>query len=192
MNARNFFKIYTDTLNKQVKELLPTYKNDKEFTPIIKKIINKIITDCGYNAQNEYFRIDCVGWISRYENMKSDAKAKNIKLNAHLWDLKIAIEHENSKRDWTDEVIKLIHIKCPLKVVICYNYCNEREAEEYKKLQFVADWMKEIEAINNGIDEEYLIIIGNGCNSRTGKSDYIDFGYKGYIYDHQNNKFTLI
>ena len=86
----------------------------------------------------------------------------------------------------------MIHIKCPLKVVICYNYCNEREAEEYKKLQFVADWMKEIEAINKGIDEEYLIIIGNGCNSRTGKSDYIDFGYKGYIYDHQNNKFTLI
>ncbi|WP_156036275.1 hypothetical protein [Butyrivibrio sp. AE3004] len=28
----------------------------------------------------------------------------------------MVIEHKNDISDWTDEVIKLVHIKCPLKV----------------------------------------------------------------------------
>ena len=91
--------------------------------------------------QHEYFRIDTVGWVSQYERMSEEAK--ELDLNAHLWDLKIAVEHENSVKDWTDEIIKLIHIKCPLKVVIGYNYCKERGFTDQKKLDFIARWMQE-------------------------------------------------
>lgn len=74
--------------------------------------------------------------------MQEDARKSKLKLSAHLWDLELAVEHENSKQDWTDEVIKLIHVKCPLKVVISYNYCDERETTERKKLDFIANWMQ--------------------------------------------------
>ena len=104
-----------------------------------KYIVHKIIEDAGMTAQHEYFRIDTVGWITRYQEMEQEAH--ELELSAHLWDLEIAVEHENSEQDWTDEVIKLIHVKCPLKVVISYNYCDERDATEWEKLDFIANYL---------------------------------------------------
>ena len=42
-----------------------------------------------------------------------------------------------------DEVIKLLHIRCPLKVVIAYNYCDVRDNsknDDRHKLIFVAKY----------------------------------------------------
>ena len=39
-------------------------------------------------------------------------------LRKHFWDLKAAAEHENDSKDRMDEVIKLAHICCLLRVVI--------------------------------------------------------------------------
>ncbi len=198
MDARAFFKKFKTETNKDrwIKEkgktLFEIYKVDAEFTPVVTKIINDIIDSAGYIHQNEYFRIDAVGWISRYMDMEKDAALKGIRLNPHLWDLKIAVEHENSKEDWTDEIIKLVHVKCPLKVVIAYNYNDERGEMEQKKLSFVAKWMQSVDAFQTGTGEEYLIVIGNGCNHITKESDYNDFGYVGYLYDRNEKKFLRI
>ena len=156
---------------------------------MIKKIINQIIKDAGYEAQNEYFRIDAVGWTSHFEDMRDAPENKELGMKPHLWDLKIAVEHENSKSDWSDEVMKLIHVKCPLKVIISYSYSDERGDIERKKLDFIAKWMQEIDALQKGTDEEYLIILGNGCNHKTGGSDYSDFGYVGYLYNWSTKRF---
>lgn len=162
------------------------------YTQLINKyVISKIIKSAGMKSQNEYFRVDTVGWISHYKDMENDAKTKELKLNAHLWDLKIAVEHENSKKDWTDEVIKLIHIKCPLKVVIGYNFCDGREELECMKLDFIARWMQKIKAFNQGSDEEYLLIFGNCYNPKT-KADYTEFDYRGYLYNHLTQRFDRI
>lgn len=195
MNAKEFFKAYVDATNarNQNNELMEIYKKDAAFTPVITDIINGIIEEvAGYTHQNEYFRIDAVGWESHYEDMKEAAQKAGLKVNAHLWDLKIAVEHENNKADWSDEVMKLVHVKCPLKVVIGYSHSDERGEVERQKLDFVAEWMQKIEALQKGTDEEYLIILGNGSNRKTGKSDYTDFGYIGYIFNWETKKFDKL
>lgn len=196
MNAKEFYKAYIEATNVGSKwninnELMEVYKKDAAFTPVITKIINSII-DTEYVHQNEYFRIDAVGWLSHYEDMKEAAHQAGLKINAHLWDLKIAVEHENNKADWSDEMMKLVHVKCPLKVVIGYSHSDERGDVERQKLDFVAEWMQKIDALNKGTDEEYLIILGNGCSRKTGKSDYTDFGYVGYLFNWETKKFEKL
>lgn len=199
MNANEFYQKFIEATDKnrilegEEKRLFDIYKKDAEFTPVVvKKIINQIIKDAGYEAQNEYFRIDAVGWKSHFEDMRDDPENIGLGVKPHLWDLKIAVEHENSKSDWSDEVMKLIHVKCPLKVIIAYSYSDERGDIERKKLDFIAKWMQEIDALQKGTDEEYLIILGNGCNHKTGVSDYSDFGYVGYLYNWSTKRFEKI
>ncbi len=203
MTAIDFYKEFTkrtreDLICDDGRTLFEKYKSNSDFTPAVTRIINGIIDDyvdngIHYTHQNEYFRIDSVGWVSNYRIMKDDADRENIGLNAHLWDLKVAVEHENSKTDWTDEIAKLIHVKCPLKVVIAYNYSDEREEIEQCKLDFVAKWMQKIAAFTVGCnEEEYLLVLGNGCNHKTGKSDYDRFDYRGYLFNWKRNKFIRI
>lgn len=150
MNAHEFYSAFVRTARENTlvaKEMLPSFpeawgtatfldlyrNNEPAYTELVNKyIVHKIIEDAGMTAQHEYFRIDTVGWITRYQKMEQ--KAHELKLSAHLWDLEIAVEHENSKQNWTDEVIKLIHVKCPLKVVISYNSCDERDTTEWESL----------------------------------------------------------
>ena len=193
MDAKEFMIKFKRATDKERiiggRRLFDIYLNDKDYTPVITKIIREIIETDELTSQTEYFRIDVVGWKSYYEEMEDDAEIQNIKINPHLWDLKIAVEHENNKKDWSDELIKLIHIKCPLKVVIGYTHSDEREKGERNKLDFMSKWMQRVEALKKGTDEEYLVILGNGCNSKTKKSDYTDFDYRGYVYNFQTRRF---
>ena len=207
MNAHEFYSAFVRTARENTlvaKEMLPSFpeawgtatfldlyrNNEPAYTELVNKyIVHKIIEDAGMTAQHEYFRIDTVGWITRYQKMEQ--KAHELKLSAHLWDLEIAVEHENSKQNWTDEVIKLIHVKCPLKVVISYNSCDERDTTEWEKLDFIAHWMQEVKALAKGNDEEYLLIFGNCFNSKT-KADYDVFDYRGYLYNWQKQRFDRI
>ena len=193
MNAIEFFTEYkkrvtTETVGMHI------YQDNKAFTELINKNIIPEIIESQSNpqltAQNEYFRIDTVGWVSRWDDVKDEAK--QIGLNPHLWDLKIAVEHENSSFDWTAEVIKLIHVKCPLKVIIGYNNSDKRGEEELEKIEFVSKCMNMIEAFKSSKDEEYLIILGNCANSKTKQADYEDFDYKGYLYNWETNCFIEV
>lgn len=193
MDAKEFMQKFKNETQKDRiingQPLFEIYLKDKEYTPVITQIINRIIQSAGFTCQNEYFRIDAVGWVSYFEKMKNDAKEKDIKMNAHLWDLKIAVEHENEKKDWSDEIIKLIHIKCPLKVIIGYSHSDERGEVERRKLDFMSKWMQSVNALQKGTDEQYLVILGNGCNRKTGISDYTDFDYQGYVYNFESMRF---
>lgn len=207
MNAHKFYSAFVRTAQEGtlvVKEMLPSFpeawgtatfldlyrNNELAYTELVNKyIVHKIIKDAGMTAQHGYFRIDTVGWVTRYQEMEDEAH--KLDLSAHLWDLKIAVEHENSRKDWTDEVIKLIHVKCPLKVVISYSCCDERDTTECEKLDFIARWMQEVKAFAKGSDEEYLLIFGNCFNSKT-KADYDTFDYRGYLYNRQTRRFDRI
>ena len=157
--------------------------DEKQFTYIANKIlIEEIIESFGLTVQHEYFRIDTVGYLGRYLELDK-AEAKKLGMKRHLWDLKIVVEHENNKADWLDELIKLIHIKCPLKVVIGYNYCDRRENGESGKLRYAAECMNKIEAFNAFDPEEYLLIIGSGEPKERGKPMYQSFDYRGYLYN---------
>ena len=174
------------------KTYLDIYRKNKDFTRLITNDIEKIIKQSLDNIETsrEYYRIDVTGWISRYNDMKKDADEFGVKINAHFWDLIIAVEHENSLTDWSDEIIKLAHIKCPLKVLISYNNYDRRD-EDLAKIFFVTKWLKKVEAFSVG-DENYLIILGNAYNSKTKKSDYSEFDYRGYIYNKEISNFESI
>ena len=204
MNAYDFYSAFVSAARESTlvtKEMLPAfpeawgtatfldlYRNhEAAYTELVNRyIIHRIIQDAGMTPQHEYFRIDTVGWITRYQEMEGMAHA--LGLSAHLWDLEVAVEHENSRRDWTDEVIKLIHVKCPLKVVISYSCCDERDTVEWEKLHFIARWMQEVRALAKGNDEAYLLIFGNCYDAKT-KADYDTFDYRGYLYNHQTQRF---
>lgn len=168
------------------------YKTDEPaYTELVNKhIVHGIVKRAGYEPQHEYFRVDTIGWVDAgYRKMED---ARRVGLNRHLWDLMIAVEHENSKTDWLDELIKLEHLRCPLKVVIGYNYCDMRGSEETEKLNVAARWMKEIGAYDANSKEEYLIILGNGEAKKNKAMEYEEFDYRAYLYDFRAGKFCRI
>ena len=186
-DATWFYKEFVSSINWE--EYSAAYKNDADFTPKVTKAIRKIVDSAGWTSQTEYFRIDVIGWESKWKDIKE--VARNAGLKAHLWNMKIAVEHENSKADWSDELIKLMQVRCPLKVVISYNYYDDRLERERQKLAAAAELIRRVDSYESvkRDKEELLIILGNGCSKKTGKSDYTSFDYKGYLYDFSQSKF---
>ena len=200
INAVEFYKefkkqVLENNIDENGNTYLDIYRNDSQYTELINKtLIPEIIKslDKDLTVQHEYFRIDTIGWKGKYLTLDKET-SKDVGLNRHLWDLKIAVEHENSKTDWLDEVIKLVHIRCPLKVIIAYNYCDQRDELEIKKLSYVSKCMNMVEAFKDSIDkEEYLIIIGNGAPKNRKNSSYTNFDYRGYIYNSHSKIFEEV
>ena len=195
MNAITFFSQFGDEVKETViyddgRSYFEIYKNDEPtFTKIINKIVvPKIIKSDGLECQNEYFRIDTIGWKAKYQKIPED-RAKRIGMIRHLWDLKIAVEHENDKSDWTDELIKLAHIRCPLKVVIGYVHCDERNEIEAEKLRYAYDCLKQINAFDLYANEEFLIVLGNGAPHKNKKDTYNKFDYRAYLLSKEEKRF---
>lgn len=189
LNGKTFFKEFIKRVNSEENDMIETYKNyEREWTPYIINLIKEIICNYGIVAQKEYYRIDVIGWQGGdYSKIKE--KANELKLNDHLWNLKIAVEHENSKKDWTDELIKLCHIRCPLKVIIGYTHCENRDKTDKEKLHHAAYCLNMIEAFKESNDE-VMLILGNGSIHK--KTTYEHYGYRGYIYNRLNDCFEEI
>ncbi|MGN0635411.1 MAG: hypothetical protein ACI4I5_04235 [Acutalibacteraceae bacterium] len=193
MNAKEFFSAFTAQMQESAvqdgKTYLDIYRNNAELTELVNRtVIPNIIKNAGYECIFEYYRVDCAGWLDRKGEIEAEAKALNIQ--AHLWDLMIAVEHENNKADWTDEIIKLMHLRCPLKVVIGYVPCDKRE-QDTEKLNTVAGWMRRLRAYDAQANEEFLIILGNAA-AKDSQEEYKEFDYRGYLYNSITRKFQRV
>ena len=197
INASKGNKFYNLFVEKIKQITLETYKGKlEEFTKQVTEVINAIIEE-SCSSQNEYFRIDAVGWTSYSAENDIKSEADKVGLNTHIWNLNIAVEHENNVRDWTDELVKLIHVRSPLKVIIAYNYydirfCNTDPESDESKFQYAAKWMKKIRAFDESAKEEYMIIIGNAAGKRNHNSSYNAFDYRGYQYNYDTGEFKKI
>ena len=185
--AKDFFEDYTSSVTKGYWD---DYHDNSQWTVCVTQIIRRIIEKYGLTSQTEYYRIDITGWKSHWEEISD--QASKLGLNPHLWDLEIAIEHENSSSDWTDELVKLVHIRCPLKVIIGYTPCDMRGTGglEDQRLAFASELMKKVKAFDPGAREQYLIIFGNSAPKDSKSPTYSDYGYRGYIYDSDRNAFV--
>ena len=189
---RNHEAAYTELVNKNIiHNIIAGVDADEKITPENAELLNKHPEYKKLVPQHEYFRIDCTGYQHRYFEI-DEGEAQSVGLNRHFWDLKIAVEHENDKQDWMDEVVKLAHIRCPLKVIIGYNHCDQRNEGDIVKLGFVAKWMQRVSAFDESSDEEILIIIGNGAPADKNNEVYCAFDYRGYLYDYRDRKFKRI
>lgn len=154
------------------------------FTEMVNKhVIHSILERGGYKVQHEYYRVDTIGWDGPGYDGESYGLGK------YTWDLLAAVEHENDETAWMDELMKLMHLRCPLKVVISYNYCGQRDTD-LEKLALAAGWMKEAAAYAPDSGEEYLVILGN-CQGRDG-ADYDSFDYRGYVYSWESGEFQTL
>lgn len=196
MNAQKFYESFISLVKEENvyddgRSFMEIYKTDEPtFTKIINNIVvPQIVEKQGWTSQNEYFRIDTVGWETKYKTINEDY-SKKLGLSRHLWDLKIAVEHENDKSDWTDELVKLAHIRCPLKVVIGYVHCDERGDMEKEKLKFAYDCLSGTKAFDPNADEEFLIIFGNGAARNKANGTYEKFNYRGYALTKGQTEFV--
>lgn len=192
---RKFKEMMAETNLYEGETYLSLYKLEKSkscdpFTKFInKELIPKLIQELSSaSLSHEYFRIDTAGWVSYADEIQDEAQQVGMK--NHLWDLTIAVEHENNYTDWNDEVIKLAHIRCPLKVVIGYNCCDQRDEGDLTKLSFVASCLQKLRCFNDDHHDELLVILGN----RSGKhgQDYNTFDYRGYLYSYNKKAFCRI
>ena len=198
MDAKEFYKRFVtlmreDRVLADGRSLLQIYKTDEpEFTKIVNhRIVPQIITESGLVSQNEYFRVDTVGWTTKFEDIDA-AYSKSLGLVRHLWDLKIAVEHENDKSNWTDELIKIAHLRCPLKVVIGYAHCDERGNVEDEKLKFAYSCLSRLDAFDIHANEEFLIVLGNGAPRKRANGTYDKFDYRGYVLTQGKAEFVKL
>lgn len=176
MRAITFFKEFQDIFEEEHLAAERAYRSNTAFTTFITQKINKLLTQKGSKKQNEYLRIDAIQWTAKANLID---KPDDIHLNKHLWDLEIAVEHENNPKDWMDEVVKLAHIVCPLRVVIGYMPWNKRN-EDQRYLNYVSRWLQELLCKDNMQRGEFLIILGNSHTD--GKVERF-YNYKGYLFN---------
>lgn len=203
MTALEFWKAFSEkVMNKDScdrKALCENWTQSGNFTNIISKIIKNIIED-GYEngnitVQPEYLRIDIPAWQSNNDsNCEFVDIAPNFK--KYDWNLKIAVEHENDYRLWMDEVVKLAHISCPLRIVIGYVQAESDREKTANKQERILHSVAEI--LNNDIDAWKTVISTNKDN----KSEFlIVLGdvkvnveerchYTPYFYSFDKNEFV--
>ena len=193
ITAKYFFTEFTKI--KDDPEAKESYPSNKSFTsfviPKINEILDNSIEQQLKNVQNEYYRIDAIKWAK----CKND-NDRSCHLRNHLWDLQVAVEHENDSRDWMDEVTKLAHICCDLRVVIGYlphekrkiDEKDKNEDEDIKCLDYIVNALQKLACYDNMKRGEFLIIIGS---SDTGGEKHQDkfFHYKGYIFNKTTENF---
>lgn len=193
LNAINFYNEFMDCIRQGMEnkgdwvESKEYYKSSSKFTKYINKELmpKKCFPKFATGYSNEYYRFD----VSSWEQLKSSVEdiCKEVKMNPHLWDLRIAFEHENKQKDWFDEVIKLLYIDCPLKVVVGYNNYKKRfidnKESDKSKLNALCLMLSKLNRINELLSKKnkFLIIIGNGGSGFKEKKGAEYFGYKGYL-----------
>ena len=127
----------------------------------------------------EYFRIDLCGWSGQEVHEAGEEKWENLcshyneqyNFNEHYWNLEIAVEFENMPRSWGDEVIKLCHVVCGLKVVIGYARHDDRK-NDTEKLEIMAKHMKKLVYVKQP-GGQFLVILGN--SGKGNNYEYKDF-----------------
>lgn len=176
ISAEEFYKrliMKTLTLSKEA------YKDDKKWTnTIVKEIILPLISAYKVDGKQietstEYYRIDVTGWTQRRNEIENECKAIN--MESHLWDLQIAIEHENKQFSWYDETCKLSYIKCPLRIVIGYGKENIEQ-----KIKIAAHILKTTNAFT-GTQQEFAIILGEHACS-FGENPNNPCGYSMWVF----------
>jgi len=204
MRAKEFWNAFSEKVMSTTStrdELVKLWNNSKDFTDRMTEIISDIIKeyDKTLTVQPEYLRID-VPARKKNNGNGSVFCGEEKKFEKYDWNLEIAVEHENDYRLWMDEVIKLAHINCPLRVVIGYVHVKKDESgnnvsrdktqkKQLKILNKVADILEDNVIAWNNINplypNDFMIILGDG-NVKTDDSKCY---YTPYLYDRKEKCF---
>ena len=195
MTAKEFWKAFRDKLNKKdiYDEAQEKWNYSKDYTEFIIGMMEGIIGSkdkggIGLETSKEYYRIDLTGWTQRRKEIKDKLlvpENRSYSFQTYCWDLEIAIEHENSDKLWMDEIIKLLHIRCPLRVVVGY-VPKALPKEPY--LEYVSKAIVESNKVANISDGCFLVLLGDSKVGKNGKK----CNYTPYEWDVEENTFKLL
>ena len=191
ITAKEFYEAFVGAL--KAEEALGQYKSSPEWTAVLSRVINEKVLSKIFDLKTnkEYFRIDSIGWKGHpdwtggKDSFKKYDKTSSLQLNEYYWNLEVAVEYENNYRDWTNEFIKLCHVKCGLKVVIGYAPHDQR-GKDMEKLELIAGHMRNLKYGRLGKDEQFLVILGN-CKKEVYES-FEDIDFRAYVYDGEKFK----
>ncbi len=182
MKADEFYKRFVDKVRENAryedKLLFDVYTSDMKayIKAVNKKFVPQILTELNLSVENEYFKIDTIGWMPpEFEDEDISRKAHELKLNTYLDDLMVAVEHEMDKSCWIYKLVKLAHIRCPLKVIVAYAPCDKRD-EDIKKVEFAYECLTKMNVFLPDSDEEFLVILGNAVSDECSS-----FDFRGYL-----------
>ncbi len=155
MTAQEFWMRFRKDIYRNP-SLCARWNDTAAFTEAILEKLETLITEEGCRTEREYFRVDLISYRSQD---KQDTLLGS--LRHYAWDLMTAVEHENDRRLWMDEVVKLAHIACDLRVVIGYLPLHDTHThEEY--LERIAEELYGIKAWQATKDcGEFMILIGD-------------------------------
>ena len=203
ISAQDFFERFITAVEGDITKATTAYRESEDWTKYIYDITETILKEeFGLEIGKEYLRIDMIGW-SGYEKWKTSEEknvgSKNCSndsndnpgLNEHNWNLEIAIEFENEPKQWMDEVIKLCHIKCGLKVVIGYTHYENRDTMDKEKLNFVAKHMETLKYGRLGDNEAFMIILGNCGEPKLDYQKMEDMDFRAYILHGEFKKLVI-
>lgn len=180
MTAELFLTRFKESIYQQ-DDLIDVWNNTKSFTELIMSRLENILTEDGIKTEREYFRVDLISYKTQ-----SNKEPLLGNLQSYSWDLITAVEHENDYRLWVDEVVKLSHLSCPLRVVIGYLPKNDTNTH-YDYLQKVSETLNNIDAWKYTKKcGSFLIIIGD-CKLTKDKQDRCV--YTPYIYEYDKEAF---
>lgn len=153
----NAFSAYLTERLSKMRSWQAQYENGTVWTRTLTTIINEFGAESGFREKgevsNEYFRIDAL-----YSRMAQ-------KQDPFAWDLDVAIEIENNAEQWYDEVVKLSHIVCGLKVILTYHNFGDPEELLQAKLKRAQKLISNRKYKNATTD--WLIIFGpHSCIER--------------------------
>lgn len=216
MNAEIFYRAFLEMLKKENDKAISRYykknengtKGETPWTVFANKNIFPDIIDRELKtyekqilvdkklANLEFYKIDVTGWTYLMPDMietESDlpARFKRCGLKWRCWRMEVAVEHENDSTDWNYEVMKLLSIDCPLRVVIGYNNIKKRDDKEKgdaNKLSLICEQIKEIGQTEKLERGEFLIIIGNSDGTIIENDILKTAGYRAYLY-HKDKGF---
>lgn len=179
ITAESFWKDFCKALEENGNAIQNIWNNKSVFTEfIIKEIFNSILNkNYGYKDEHqyEYLKIDLVGWKD-LDKSKLGAIPKYFE--PYFWAFDVAIEHENDKGKWMDEVIKLSYINCPLRIVV--GYAPRNMQAEY--LSYVSNALQILNKTYDSIraGQYFMIILGD--SGLDGKDVSVD-SYTPYLYN---------
>lgn len=203
VESQTFLKKWIDAIKEEERIDIKTYGRTKEFTNVILKncgdkecVMQKVCNCLYHNKENnpnianvtmkeypEYFKIDYTVW-DNYRLSENKIKFDEFNLNRHCSRMILAMEHENSAKDWTDEFAKLFSVHCDLRVVVGYYDYSKLDREEKKWdefLNFLKDITLKMIPNTEKFYGEYLLILGRPKEQLAPKSnsEKIADGYIG-------------
>lgn len=190
----NFQKIFKND-SPLINEAKTKWQSNKKYTEfILCKIGNFLKEDNTVFISKEYYRIDLTSWRQLKGNQYKLFENKDFEdkeFENYLWDLEVAVEHENNDKSWMDEVVKLLHINCPLRVVIGYLPFDKNDKQQYY-LDEITKQIKVTKAVDNLCSlkiGEFMIIIGD---SKCGDDKTKFCHYQAYVFNKKHEKFERL